>query len=605
MVKRRLIVDETGHGRIVEEKERGKKIREGLEENITVVKNVSDVLKTSLGPEGMKKMLVDKFGEVVVTGDGSLMLEEMEIVHPAAKMLVAMGKEMRDKLGDGSTRAVILAGELMRRAENLITAGLHPTTIINGYNIALRKAKEVLDEISVDITGDEFLRKIAFTSMSGLEDSIKKKMASVVIEAVKRVTEENNGRKEVRTKNVCVERAIGGVTTEFLRYEGIVVNRDRIDKLMPKRVRNARIALLNSPIELKLENFQRKFNIKEIELYAFEAGVSPMKALLDKLDEGVREIIDKLKRLGVNVVFTRKGIDEIGKKYLTSNGILAAKRVELKYLEDLEEATGAKITDINDLCEEDIGAADMVEEIKVGSSSFLHVSGCPGKKFYSIIIRGGTLQALNELQRKLLDTIKVVGRAIESGKFVTGGGSLEMELARRLRKQVASLDGKEQIAFQAYVDALEAIPRLLASNYGMNPIDKLIELRANHEAGHTNYGVGGDMLEKGIIEPLSVEKQILTSATEVANMILRIDDIVRRKLPPGSMLEKEKPPVVTAGMLTSDIQLQQMVKPHPDTPEYCLRYLEYHPWGLWEARQRMEKPYWKEEKYTDKYRKPW
>lgn len=604
MVRRTLKIDELGRGRIIEEKEKRKKIREGREENITVIKNVSDVLRTSLGPDSMKKMLVDPYGEVIVTDDGSLMLEEMEIEHPAAKMLVELGKELRDIEGDGSTRAVVLSGMLLKKARDLILSGIHPTTIINGYNIASSKGREILDEIAMDIDIEraDYLKKIAFTSICGLENGVKKKISSVAVEAVKTLIEENDGRKEVKTKNVCIERAIGGITTDFVSTEGVVINRERIGKETPKRIKDARIALLNSPIEVKLRSFQEKFNIKEIEFYAKESGMSPMKALLDKIDENVREMIRKLCELGVNVVLTRKGIDEVGRKYLADKGIFSAKRVELKYLENLEDATGGKISDINDLSEEDIGTADIVEERRVGNSSFIFVTGCPYKKFFSVIIRGGTLQVLNELQRKVLDTIKVLGSAVENKKVLAGGGSMEVELAKRMRKVSASIKGREQIAFESYINALEEIPKLLATNSGMNPLDKLIELTSYHEMGNENYGINEDMLNKGIIEPISIEKKVISSATEVAGMILKIDDIIRMKSKPGSTTEKERPPEITGGMLTSDIQQQQMVRPHPDTPEYVSEYMKYHPRGLWDARQRMREPYWREEKSSKKWR---
>jgi len=509
--------------------------REAQSFNITAAKAVAAAVRTTLGPKGMDKMLVNTMGDVVITGDGASILKEMDIEHPAAKMIVEVAKTMDEEVGDGTTTAAVLAGELLKKAEELFEQEVHPTVIVKGYRLASDKSKEVLESISRNVSAEEedILLNIATTAMKGKEvDSSRAKLAQLAVRAVKAVAEVTDGRK-VDPREIKVEKKEGGSIEDSELVLGIVIDKERASTGMPKRIENARILLLNKALEIKKTETKSEIKIttpEQIQLF------------LDQEENLLHEMVRKIEKSGANVVFCQKGIDDLAEYYLAKSSILAAKSLSEKDVEKLARATGAKIlTALEAISSSDLGKAGMVEEKKIGDKGFIFVRECKNPKSVSVLLRGGTKHVVENIETIFNDAIRMVGAAIEDGKYVAGGGSPEVEVALKLGEYAASLKGREQLAAYKFAEAMEIIPRTLAENSGLDPIDMLVELRSQHEKGNKDAGIDVytgevvDMAEKGVIEPLRVKIQAINSAAEAASMILRIDDVIaagKERLPP-------------------------------------------------------------------------
>ena len=497
------------------------------ENNIAAARAVADAVRTTLGPKGMDKMLVDSIGDIVVTNDGVTILEEMEIEHPAAKMMVEVSKTQNEEVGDGTTTAVVVAGELLRKAGELLEQDIHPTVIIKGYKIAKEQALKTLDKISqkVSLTDRETLKKIALTSMSGKSGyGYGEKFADIVVDAVIQVAEKKDNRVIVDIDNIKREKKQGGSSEETELIKGLVIDKDVVHPGMPKEVRDAKIALLDVALEVKSTETDAQIQITD-----------PMKLqeFVEQEEKILKKMVEDVAKSGANVVLTQKGIDDIAQHYLAKKGILASRRVKKSDMEKLAKATGARIvTSLSDLSSEDLGYAKLVEQQKIGDEEMIFIRDCKNPKAVTILVRGGTEHVVDEVDRAIEDAIGAVASAIEVGKIVPGGGAPEAAVAKDLRKFAEGFSGREQLAINAFADALEVIPRSLAENGGLDPIDTLVALRAEHDKGRTQMGVnvldGGvtDMMKLGVIEPLKVKTQAIKSATEAAEMILRIDDVI-------------------------------------------------------------------------------
>lgn len=497
------------------------------ENNIAAAKAVADAVRTTLGPKGMDKMLVDSIGDIVITNDGVTILEEMEIEHPAAKMLVEVAKTQNEEVGDGTTTAAVIAGELLRKAGDLLDQDIHPTVIIRGYSLALKRAIEILEKMAKPISIDdkEMLVKIARTSMSGKSGyGNLDKVADLVVEAVSMVAETKNGKVSIDTQNIKREKKQGGSSQDTELIKGVIIDKEVVHPGMPKQVKDAKIALVDAALE-----------VKETETDAQIQITDPLKlqAFIEQEEKLLRDMVEKIAKSGANVLFCQKGIDDAAQHYLAKKGILAARRVKKSDMEALAKATGGRIvTSLDDLEAKDLGYAKLVEEQKIGDEQMVFVRDCKNPKAVSILVRGGTEHVVDEVDRAIEDAIGAVSSAIELGKIVPGGGAPEAEVAKGLKKYAETLKGREQLAVNAFADAMEIIPRSLAENAGLDPIDTLVALRAEHEHGNIQMGVnvfdGGvmDMLKEGVIEPLKVKTQALKSAAEAAEMILRIDDVI-------------------------------------------------------------------------------
>ena len=503
--------------------------------NIEVAKAIADAVRTTLGPKGMDKMLVDSLGDIVITNDGATILKEIDVAHPVGKMMVEVAKVQDTEVGDGTTTAVVLAGELLKKAEELLDQNVHPTIITNGYRLAAEKALEILPSLGIKVENDELLKEIAMTAMTGKNvGDAKEYLADIVVRAVKAIKEEIDGKTRVDIDNIKVEKKQGGGITDTVLIDGIVLDKEKVHPRMPRVVKDAKIALINTGFEVKKTEINAKIQITD---------PSQIQAFLEEEQKEIKKMVDKVKEVGANVVFCQKAIDDIAQHYMAKYGIYAVRRVKKSDMEKLAKATGAKIiTNLDDLSAEDLGYAAVVEERKIGEDNMTFVTGCKNPKAVSILVRGGTEHVVDEVERALHDALKVVGVAMEDGYASAGGGATEINLALKLREYAPSVGGREQLAIEAFADALEIIPRTLAENAGMDSIDIIMKLKAEHQAGKKYSGVdvlgGGiaDMVEKKVIEPLRVKKQAIESATEVATMILRIDDVIAAKR------EEPKPP---------------------------------------------------------------
>ena len=510
--------------------------REAQHTNIMAARIIAETVKSSLGPKGMDKMLVDSFGDVTITSDGRTILDEMDVQHPAAKMMVEVAKTQDNEAGDGTTTAVILAGELLAKAEELIGKNIHPTIIIDGYKKAMEKALETIEKIAipVDLSSAEYLKKAAMTSMaSKLVAEHREYLAELAVKAVLQVAEKEDGKYKVDIDDVKVEKKPGESLRDTLFVNGIVLDKEVVHPGMPKRVENARIALLDMPLEIEKTEFDAKINIESPE---------QMEAFLKQEEEMLKEMVEKLAAVGANVVLCQKGIDDMAQHFLARKGILAVRRIKKSDMEKLAKATGGKIiTNLDDMTPADLGFASLVEERKVGEDKMTFVEGCKNPKSVTILIRGATERIVDEAERSLHDAICVVRDIVEEPKVLAGGGAPELEVARMLKKYAETLPGREQLAVKSFAEALEAIPATLSENAGLDPIDVLSELRAKHEKGETWAGIEvisgkvQDMREAGVFEPVAVKKQVIKSATEAASMILKIDDVIaagKAKTPP-------------------------------------------------------------------------
>jgi len=521
--------------------------REAQRANITAVQVIGEVVKSSLGPKGMDKMLVDAFGDITVTNDGATILKEMEVEHPVAKMMVEVAKTQDQEVGDGTTTAVVLAGELLSKAQSLMEKEVHPSIIVEGFSTALEKSKELLDDIAikVDPTDRKVLRRIADVAMATkLLTEEKEKIASVVVDAILTVAEQKAGKHTVDIEDVKVEKKPGGGLSDTRLIKGLVLDKEVVHGRMPKRVENAKIALIIKPFEIEKTEFDSKLSVETPD---------QLEAFIKKEEKLLEEMVEKLAEAGANVLLCQRGIDDMAQHYMARRGILAARRLKVSDMERLAKATGAKIvTEASGLSSSDVGYAKLVEERKIGEDKMLFIEGCKDPKAVTIFTRGGTERIVNEAERAIHDALCVVRDVVQEPKIVAGGGAPEAEVAQRLREYARKTSGREQLAVLAFADALEVIPMALAENAGLDPIDILVDLRARHERGQTWTGVdtskggAGDMYKLGILEPVSVKRQALESAGEASSMIVRIDDMIAvGKLAGGA--PPSKPPEEGAG----------------------------------------------------------
>jgi thermosome len=509
-------------------------------------RTIAEVVKSTLGPRGMDKMLVDTLGDVTVTNDGATVLDEIDVQNPAAKMMVEVAKTQDDEVGDGTTTAVIIAGELLRHAEELLDDNVHPTTIVAGYKKAADKAIEILNEIGipVDLNDKEILKNIAMTSMhsKGMGNA-REHFAEISIEAVKQITEKRGDSYVADIDNVQLVKKEGKSLLDTELVKGIIVDKEVVHPGMPKSVRDARIALLDCALEIEKTEFSAEIRIND---------PTQMKAFLDEETRMMKDMVDKIKASGANVVLCQKGIDDTAQHFLAKEGILAVRRIKKSDIEKLARATGGKIvTNLGDLKPEDLGKAGLVEERKIGEDKMVFIQECKDPKSVAILIRAGLERLVDEAERALNDSLSVVSDVVTKNKIVAGGGAVEIELAKRLRDYATKVGGREQLAIEAFADSLEIVPKTLAENAGQDPIDTMVELRSVHAKKEGLWmgvdiikGGAKDMLKAGVLEPVRVKEQAIKSAAEAASMILRIDDVIAAAKPPPTPPPKpgEAPP---------------------------------------------------------------
>jgi len=507
--------------------------------NIMAAKAVADTVKTTLGPRGMDKIIVDSLGDVTVSNDGAAILEELEVVHPAAKLMVNLAKGQDKEVGDGTTTSVVLAGELLSEAENLLDKDIHPTIVIEGFQKALKKAQEELDKIAINVDpGDEeLLKKVAMTAMgSKLIKGGGERLAEVVVKAVKAVSEERDGKIVADIDDIKIMKKKGKSLAESEFIRGIILDKEVVHTDMPKRVKDAKIALINLSLEVKKPEIDVEVQISTPE---------ELRGFIEQETHMLREKVEKIVSTGANVVFCQKGIDEVAQHILAQKGVLAVRRVSQKDMERLEKATGGRIINhLDDLTEEVLGRAGLVEERKIGEDKLVFIEDCVNPKAVTILLRAGGDTILDEAERGIKDALYVVRNTVEDKKLVYGGGSVQLELARKIRDYAVQIGGKEQLAIEAFASALESITRILADNAGMDAVDTLMKLRKEHEEGKISYGVDvlagdiGDMEKLGVYDTYRGVKNALTGATETSILILRTDDIIAAK--PYEAKEKEK-----------------------------------------------------------------
>lgn len=502
--------------------------RDAQRMNIMAARIVAETIRTTLGPKGMDKMLVDSLGDITITNDGATILKEMEVEHPAAKMIVEVAKTQEEEVGDGTTTAVVLAGELLKNAEVLLDQEVHPTIIANGYKIAAEKAEEILSRIAIKVdekNEEKYLRKVVETAIRGkASELVSQKLTDILVKAALQVKEERDGKFTIDKDNIKIQKRMGGGTEDTELIDGIVIDKERVHEGMPKIVYNAKIALLDVPLEIEKTEIDAQIRIETPE---------QMQLFLKQEENMLREMVEKIKKSGANVVFCQKGIDDVAQHFLAKEGIFAVRRVSESDMKRLARATGAKIvSSLDDLSEKDLGFAQIVEERKIAGEAYTFVMKCKNPKAVTIFIRGGTEHVVDEIERAVDDAIGNMKAVIETRQVVAGGGAPESEVAKELRKYAEKLSGREQLAVRAFADALEIIPRTLAENAGLDPIDIMAELRAQHEQGkiwsgvNVNEGKVSDMLKQEVIEPLKIKVQAIKSAAEAAIMILRIDDVI-------------------------------------------------------------------------------
>jgi len=494
---------------------------------------ISEVLRSTLGPRGMDKMLIDSLGDITITNDGATILDEVDVEHPAAKMMVEVAKTQDDMVGDGTTTAVILAGELLRKAEELLEQNIHPTVIVSGYKKASQQAIDILDKIGtpVDVKDRETLKRVAVTSMaSKAVGAARTHLADIAVDAVKQISEQRGERKVADIDNIQITKKVGESLFDTQLIKGIIIDKEVVHPGMPKRIENAKIALLDCPLEVEKGEFNAEIRIRD---------PTQIKAFLDKETSMLKEMVKKIKTSGAKVLFCQKGIDDMSQHFLAKEGIIAARRVKQSDMEKLAKATGGRIiTKLDDLKRQDLGKAGQVEERKVGEDKMIFVEGCKNPRSVAILIRAGLDRMLDEAERAMHDALSVVADVIEYNKIVAGGGAVESEMARGLRSYAKKIGGREQLAIEAFADSVEIVPKTLAENAGLEPIDILVGLRSAHEKTK-GYLMGVDvftgkivdMQGKGVIEPSRVKEQAVKSATEAASMIIRIDDVIAATKP--------------------------------------------------------------------------
>ena len=510
--------------------------------NLMAAKLVSETVRTTLGPKGMDKMLVDSLGDIVVTNDGVTILEEMSIEHPSAKMIVEVAKTQEDEVGDGTTTAVVLVGELLKNAEKLLDENIHPTVIAKGFRIAAEKAQKILNNIAEDITEKDtvLLKNIAITAMTGKgAETAKENLGDICVKAVKQVMDKNDNKIVIDAENIKLEKKVGAGIEDTELIQGIVLDKERVHSGMPQSLKNAKILLVDSALEVKSTETDAKIQITD---------PSQMQAFIDQEEKILREMVDKIVKSGANVIFCQKGIDDIAQHFLAKKGIYAARRVKKSDMEKLARATKANIiTNLDDITSSDLGNAGIVQEKKIGDEQMTYVEECKNPKAVTILVRGGTEHVVDEVKRALDDAIGDLSAALTTGKIVGGAGSTEVELSRNLRHFANSLSGREQLAVLAFADSVEVIPKTLAENAGLDSINILTELKAMHDKGKKWAGIDVfsgkvvDSWKANVIEPLKIKTQAIKSASESAIMILRIDDVIASTgssgggMPPGGM----------------------------------------------------------------------
>ncbi len=499
--------------------------------NITAAKVVAETVRTTLGPRGMDKMLVSTIGDVTITNDGATIMKELDVQHPAAKMLVEVSKTQDNEVGDGTTTAVLLSGELLERAEKLLDRDVHPTVIVDGYKKAAEKAMEILDKMSLPVSekDDVTLRQVAMTSMYSKGIVVaKEKFADIAVKAVKQVAEKVDGKIKADIDLIKILKKHGKGLEETELVKGIVVDKEFAHAQMPKTVPSAKIALLNAKLEIEKTEFDAKINISSPE---------QMQLFIEEEEKMLSDMVSQVEKTGANLLFTEKGIDDVALHFLAKKGIAAVKNVSSGDMEKLSKATGGRIAaSVKELTKDSLGEAKLVEEVKIGDDKLVYVRDAKNPKAVTIVIRGGTEHVVDEADRSLHDALCVVRNALEDGKILAGGGAPEAELAKRLREYAVKVGGREQLAIEAFAEALEAVPTTLAENAGLDPIDILVELRSKHERqGNPWFGVDvysgeiKDMKKLNVFDPLRVKQQVVKSASEAASMILRIDDVIASK----------------------------------------------------------------------------
>ncbi len=511
--------------------------------NILIAKAVANAVKSTLGPKGMDKMIVDDLGDVIISNDGATILQEMSIDHPAGKMMVEVAKTQDSEVGDGTTSVVVLAGSLLEKAEKLLNDEIHPTVIIKGYRLASEKAREYFEQMSEDITLNDkaALRQIAKTSMTGKSAEGEEQLSELVMKAIVQIAVQEDKKIAIDLDDIKIEKKMGGSLADSQLIDGIIIDKEIAHSGMPKKVEGAKIALIDAAMEIKSPETDTKIQISDPE---------QLQAFLDNEEATLRRMVDTVKKAGANVVICQKGIDDIAQHYLAKDGIMAVRRVKKSDMDALAKATGAKVVSrVNDLTAQDLGKAQAVQEKKISGDDMVFVEGCKNPKSVSLLVRGGSEHVVDEAERAVKDAIGAVASAIKVGKIVYGGGSSESEVAFRLRDYAKTVGGREQLAVEAFAEAMESIPRTLAETAGMDPIDTIVALRSKHATKEGKWiGVNvyeaklDDMKKNKVTEPLKVKTQAVTSASEVAEMLLRIDDIIAGSgkskgppMPPGGM----------------------------------------------------------------------
>jgi thermosome len=517
-----------------------KKGKDAQKANITAARIIAETVKTTLGPRGMDKMLVDSLGDVTITNDGATILDEIDVQHPAAKMMVEVAKTQDDEVGDGTTTAVVLAGELLRYGEELLNENIHPTIIVSGYKEAAEKAIEILNEISVpiDLNDRETLKKIAMTSMRSKSIiGAGEHLAEIAIDAVRQVAEKRGETYYVDIDNIQLIKKEGKSIFDTELIKGVIIDKEVVHPGMPKRIENAKIALLDAPLEIEKTEISAEIRIKD---------PAQMKAFLDEETRMMKEMVEKIAKTGANVALCQKGIDDMAQHFLAKKGIMAVRRIKKSDMEKLARATGGKIvTNLDDLKPSDLGECKLAEERKIGDDKMVFIEGCKDPKSVAILIRAGLERLVDEAERSLTDALSVIADVYEKNRIVAGGGAVEAELAKRLKEYAAKVGGRKQLAIEAFAKSLEIIPKALAENSGLDPVDIMVSLRAAHESPDGKWmgvdvytGKIEDMMKKGVIEPVKVKEQAIKSAVEAAAMILRIDDVIAAAKPPPTPSKK-------------------------------------------------------------------
>ena len=507
--------------------------KEAQRNNIMAARIIAEAVKTTLGPRGMDKMLISGMGDIKITNDGAVILKEIDVQHPAAKMVVEVAETQDDMVGDGTTTAVILAGELLGKAQELLDQKIHSTTIVSGYRKAFQKAEEVLQKlgIPVDIEDRETLRKVAVTSMaSKVVGEARQHLAKIAVDAVKQIVEQRGEKIIADIDNIQIIKKEGKSLADTELIQGIILDKEVVHPGMPKRIPKAKIALINAALEVKKTEISAEIRIHE---------PTQMKAFLDQESRMLKDMVEKVKKAGANVLICQKGIDDLAQHFLAKEEIMAVRRAKESDMEKLAKATGGRIiNNLDDLKAKDLGEAGLVEERKIGNDKMVFIEKCKNPRSVSVLIRAGLEKMIDEAERAIHDALSVVADVIEHNKVVAGGGAVEAEIAKELRDYAASVGGREQLAIEAFADAVEAVPKTLAENAGLNTIDMLVALRSAHQKKKgVAMGVGvfsgsvANMLEEGVIDPVRVKQQALKSAAEVASMILRIDDVIAATRP--------------------------------------------------------------------------